>query len=302
LADGTELTATSEDGIHFISVATADGKYPTGAYTAVLEINGGTSPEDTDLVGAYFDVNGNQNGTLTLVVEAHPYTVTLDPNGGTLNGSEANVVFEDQFVVPNLDGYVSTRNDAYVFDKWVLLDENGNQTTQTVTAGEALTRDITLVATWKEPLTVEGIVTVGATYEQIAEDGSSSVQWIYEVDRPKTATILLQKIDPNGYSETVRSETLTLDYTNTAYYYLGVRPVGVAEYAFEDIPDDGTVYRIQMLLPNYISFFQNEPASVKKSLDYPSYTQADYLVKWGDNDPQTGTANIHTQKHRHTSA
>jgi len=106
------LTATSEDGIHFISVATADGKYPTGAYTAVLEINGGTSPEDTDLVGAYFDVNGNQNGTLTLVIEAHPYNVILDPNGGMLNGSTASTVLEDHFVVPAINHYVPARNDA----------------------------------------------------------------------------------------------------------------------------------------------------------------------------------------------
>ncbi len=293
LADGTELTATTEDGIHFVSVATADGKYPAGAYTAVLELNGGDKPAGTDLDGAYFDVNGNQNGTLTLVIEAHPYTVTLDPNGGLLNDTTDSTVLADQFIVPAINNYVPTRNDAYVFDKWVLLDENGNQTAQTVTTGDALTRDIALLATWKEPLTVEGLVTVGATYEQLNEDGSYSVQWIYEEDRPKTATILLQKIDPNGYTVTVHSKILNLDYTAEEYYYLGVRPVGVATYAFENIPDDGTVYRIQMLLPNYISFFQNEPASLKKPLDYPTYTQHDYRVVWGETAPAIGTANIH---------
>jgi len=293
LADGTELTAVTEDGIHFLSVATADGAYPAGAYTAVMELGGGALPADGELGGAYFNKNGEQNGLLTLVIEAHPYTVTLDPNGGMLNGSEDAAVLKDRFVVPSLDAYIPTRENAYVFDKWVLLDENGNPTDSTLTAGEALTRDVTLAARWKEPLTVEGLVTVGATYEQVNEDGSSSVQEIYEADRPKTATLLLQKVDPNGYTETVRSKTLTFDYTDDNYYYLGTRAVGVAAYSFTDIPDDGTVYRIQMLLPNYHSFFQNEPASVKKPLDYPTYNDTDYLVEWGDIAPSVGTANIH---------
>ncbi len=293
LADGTELTAVTTDSIHFVSVATADGRYPEGAYTAVLEIRDGVAPQGTELVGAYFNTAGRQNGTLTLVVEAHPYTVTLDPNGGHLNGTTDNTVLTDRFVVPSLEGQIPVRDDVYVFDRWVLLDENGDPTTQTVTAGEALTRDITLVATWKEPLTVQGLVTVGATYEQINEDGSSSIQWIYEADRPRTATILLQKIDPNGYTETVRSETLSLDYTKTEYYYLGRRPVGVAEYAFANIPDDGTVYRIQMLLANYTSFFQNEPDAVTYPLDYAAYTADAYRVEWGSVEPTVGTANIH---------
>ncbi len=293
LPDGTELTAATQDGVHFTSVATADGRYPTGAYTAVLEISGGNAPAGSDLVGAYFE-NDIQNGSLTLVIEAHPYNVTLDPNGGTLHGSTDALTIADQFTVPHIDGYVPTRGDAYMFDEWVLLDENGQMTDGTVAVGEALTRDITLVATWKEPLTVKGLVTVGATYEQIDENGFYWYPEIYEEDRPETATVLLQKIDPNGYTETVRSETLTLEYTNEAYYYLG-RPVGVAEYAFDSIPDDGTTYRIQMLLPNYVSFFQNEPeaANEKKKRDYPTYNETDYVVVWGENDPTVGHANIH---------
>lgn len=293
LADGTELTAVTEDGVRFTSVAAAG--YPEGAYTATLEIDGGDMPAGSELVGAYFDADGNQNGTLTLVVEAHPYTVTLDPNGGVLNGSADAVVIGDQFIVPSLDGYVPTRDDAYVFDKWVLLDENGNQTDDTVNAGDALTRDITLAATWKEPLRVEGLVTVGATYEQLNSDGSYSVQKIYPHDRPKTATVLLQKIEPNGYTETVRSMTLLLDYTDSYYYYEIVRAVGAATYAFENIPDDGTQYRVQMLLPNYVSFFQNEPEAVseKERLNYPTYNDTDYVVVWGDTEPTVGTANIH---------
>jgi len=293
LADGTELTAVTEDGVNFVSVPSADGRYPAGAYTATLEQEGGHAPVGSALVGAHFDKNGQQNGTLTLVVESHPYSVTFDPNGGKLNGTEENLVIADQFTVPATDGYIPSRDGAYVFDRWVLLDENGDPTEETVTAGEALTRDITLAASWKEPLTVEGLVTVGATYEQLNEDGTYSIQEIYESDRPKTATILLQKIEPNGYTETVRSALLTLDYTDEEYYYLGERAVGVASYAFKDIPDDGTAYRIQMLLPNYISFFQNEPASLKKPLDYPTYTADAYTVVWGTSEPTVGTANIH---------
>ncbi|MBQ4618187.1 MAG: InlB B-repeat-containing protein [Clostridia bacterium] len=292
LADGTELTATTEDGIHFTSVATS--AYPAGAYTATLVVDGGASPAGTDLDGAYFSQDGNQNGTLTLVVEAHPYNVTFDPNGGTLLGTTNDTVVAEQFLVPDLSRYVPVRGDAYVFDRWVLLDENGNETDDTVNSFDALTSDITLKAKWKEPLTIEGMVTVGATYVQYNDDGSETIQPIYEDDRAKTATVLLQKIDPNGYTETVKSLTLTFDYTDEEYYY-NERPVGMAAYAFENIPDDGTQYRIQMLLTNYHSFFQNEPdaASVYKKFDYPNYNDTDYTVEWGTKAPTVGTVNIH---------
>ncbi len=293
LKDGTELTLVSTDGIHYVSLASANGLYPAGAYTADVSVQGGDSPDGNALTGAYFtNKHDDQIGSITITVYAHPYNVIFDPNGGTLNGTTDNTVVPDQFIVPDTKAYVPTRDDSYVFDRWVLADENGNPTDQTVTAGEALTRDITLVALWKAPKTIEGLVTVGAAYEQQNEDGRWTVQLIHEKDRAKTAIVLLQRNAPNGYFETVSSMTLTLDYSNEDYYYVG-RPVGMAEYAFENVPDDGSTYSIYLLLPNYLPMFQNEPESVTEWKDYPSYTTEDYTVLWGETDPQIGTVNIH---------
>ncbi|MBR5135180.1 MAG: InlB B-repeat-containing protein, partial [Clostridia bacterium] len=294
LKDGTELTMVSTDGIHYISLASADGRYPAGAYTAVVSVEGGASPDGNALTGAYFDKNSpDQIGSIVITVKAHPYTVTFVPNGGTLLGTTDNTVLVDQFVVPNVDAYVPVRNDAYVFDRWVLVDANGNPTNQSVTAGQELTADITLVALWKAPKTVEGLVTVGATYEQTNEDGRVTIQTIHESDRPQTAVVLLQRIAPNGYFETISSFTVTLDYTNQDYYYLGSRAVGMGYYEFTNIPDDGSEYRVQLLLPNFTAMFQNEPKSVKKPLDYPIYNETDYAVLWGTTAPEVGTVNIH---------
>ncbi len=291
LKDGTELTLVSADGIHYASLASADGRYPAGAYTAVVSVENGVHPEDSTLGGAYC-VNKQQSSDITVTVYAHPYIVTFDPNGGTLLDTTDNTVIPDQFIMPDPNTYVPARDDAYVFDRWVLADENGNPTDQSATVGEALTNDVTLVALWKAPKTIEGLVTVGATYEQENDDGTVTVQKIPEADRPQTAVVLLQRIAPNGYFETVNSVSLELDYSNDMYYYVG-RPVGAANYRFENIPDDGSMYRVQLLLPNYVSMFQNEPDSIGRWDWYPEYTLEDYTVLWGTKAPEVGTVNIH---------
>lgn len=291
LADGTEIVAVSDDNVNYTSLASANGLYPAGAYTATVEVNGGASPDGSELDGAHFQ-DGQQVGTVTVHVYAHPHTVTFDPNGGTLGGTTEKTDVSDLFVVPALDSYVPTKSDAYVFGGWYVADEDGNITDETVSSGEALTGDITLIAKWKEPLTVEGLVTVGATYEQVNEDGSVSTQTLYEADWARTATVLLQRIDPNGYFETIHSAPVVFDYTDEEYYYLG-KIVGYDRYSFENIPDDGTYYRVQLLLPNYVTMFQNEPESVTKETDYQKYTITDYEVLWGSTAPAVGTVNIH---------
>ncbi len=291
LKDGTELMLVSDNGTNYTSLASADGRYPAGAYTAVVSVDGGVSPDGNALAGAYFtNDHDEQVGDITITVYAHPYTVTFDPDGGTLRGTTANTVLPDQFFVPNIGDYVPNRGDNYVFDRWVLVDNPD----KTVTAGEALTSDITLRALWKAPKTVEGLVTVGATYEQDNEGGVPTVQTINPKDRPQSAVVLLQRIAPNGYFETVSSQTVTLDYTNEEYYYaFGTRAVGMAYYAFESIPDDGSTYRVQLLLPNFVAMFQNEPDSLTMKLEYPLYIPADYTVLWGEDAPSVGTVNIH---------
>ncbi len=288
LKDGTELTLVSTDGVNYSSLASADGRYPAGAYTAVVSVENGVAPEDSALEGVHF-TNDVQSGPVTITVYAHPYTVTFDPNEGTLNGTTENTVLADQFIVPNTNAYVPTRDGGYVFDRWVLADENGNPTDQTVTVGDALTKDITLVALWKAPKTINGLVSVGATY--VGDDGERRT--IYEEDRPQTAIVLLQRIAANGYFETISSQTVTLDYSDEDYYYLGQFAVGVDRYEFTNIPDDGSTYRVQLLLPNYVTMFQQEPQSVQYELYYDTYTTEEYTVVWGTKDPQIGTVNIH---------
>jgi len=293
LADGTEITAVSTDFVHYTSLASADGKYPAGAYTAVVTAEGGTAPVGSTIPGAYFDDTDTQNGKLVVTVYAHPYTVTLDPNGGVLNGTEEETVLADRFIVPDYTTYVPTRDDNYVFGGWYLADDNGSMTDKTVAVGEALTKNITLIAMWKEPLTVEGLVSVAATYEQQNPDGGVTIQTIRPDGRATQVDVLLQRINPNGYTATVANKLVMLDYSDTDYYFDGDRVVGIARYQFTDIPDDGTQYRVQVLLPNYHTFFQNEPESVTDEKAYETYIDADYMVEWGETVSNVGTVNVH---------
>ncbi len=239
-----------------------------------------------DINGAYF-ADGVQNGTLNAVITTDGFKVIFDAQGGKVNGFD-NQTVEDQYKVPNFDSYIPSRNGGYVFDGWY---KDADCTIPAV-EGEYLKSDITLYAKWKNPLTVSGIITVGATYEQNNSDGSTTIHKIVESEWVHTIVVLLQKIDKNGYTETIAEKTLTLDYTNSAYYFNG-RIVGFAEYAFDEIPDDGHNYRVQLLIPNYIPVFQNEDESLKDYLNYPSYNHDDFIAEFGTTDPLTATVNIH---------
>ena len=142
-------------------------------------------------------------------------------------------------------------------------------------------------------MTVEGLVTVGATYEQLNEDSSISIQKIPELDWAKTVLVMLQRVEPNGYTETVKQMTLNLDYSNS-HYYNGERIVGFANYSFGEIPDVGLNYRVQVLVPNYHPTFQNEAESLTKALDYPTYNHEDYLADFGEEAPNVATVNVHS--------
>ena len=305
LADGTELTATpNADGTVWYS--DAGGGYPAGAFWATVEIIDGDAIDGTTLTGVhgYDDPNSDditkylQHGNILVTVYSKLYDVQFLPNGGTLNGSADAAWEKEQMFVPNLENYVPVRDGGYVFDGWYLADENGNITQQTITSGEALTGDITLIAKWKEPLTIEGLLTVGATYEQENADGSVTIQKINDIDFAPYAIVILQRIDPNGYTETVREMTVDLTYYNEAYYFQG-RNVGVGYYSFDEIPDDGTQYRIQLLLPNYHPTFQNEDESLDENLrlTYNTYNTTDFTALWGETAPAVATVNIHAHFH-----
>lgn len=283
LQDGTVITAD-------------DPTYPHEQYEsenkrffADMEVTGNAaSPEGTDLTGAWW--NGTaQQGEVAAIVSIPAYTVTLEPNGGTLNGSTQSTVLEDQIITPDISVYVPTREGSYVFAGWFLV-EDGQMTDKTVTANDPLTSDITLRAKWKDPITVDGLVTVAGTYEQ--SDGTISI--IPDGERVPSVMVVLQKLTPTGYYETVQQQTLTLDYTQEDYYFQGTRAVGIGLYRFEDLPDDGQ-YRISILTPNYTAHYQNEPESADADTKklYNTYNETDYVALPGTVDLNLLTVNAH---------
>lgn len=242
------------------------------------------------LNGAYFNEDGVQVGTLDAVITAEGYNITFDAQGGTVNGYDIQTL-KNQYRVPSFDGFVPVRGGGYVFDGWYLDPE----CTVIATDGGYLSADITFYAKWKEPLTIEGMITVGATYVQVNEDGTVTIQKIPESEWIKSLIVLLQKVEPNGYTDTIKQQFISLDYNKSEYYHEG-RVVGYATYSFDGIADLGNnSYRIQVLINNYSATFQNEKdnASVTESHKYPTYNPDDYYAVFGEIDPKTATVNVH---------
>lgn len=240
-----------------------------------------------DLNGAYF-ADEVQNGKLEAVITTQGYNVIFDAQGGKVNGFDVQKL-ENQYKVPDFDGYVPTRDGGYVFDGWYLDTEY----TTLGQEGVYLKEDVTFYAKWKEPLKIEGFITVAGTYEQTNSDGKVTIQNINDIDLVETVVVILQRIDINGYTETVAEQLVTLDYNKKDYYYQG-RKVGFAEYSFTGIPDNLEQYRIQVLIPNYTSTFQNEAESIDDTLklDYPTYNLYDFVAEFGDD--KVANVNVHS--------
>ena len=290
LPDGTIVAANDAENPDVTYVSESK------RYFANIEVTGGKAPEGSDLTGAWYDDN-TQQGTVKAIVSIPVYTVTFVPNGGTLNGTTENTVLEKQIIVPVVEEYVPQCEGGYVFEGWYLADDNGNMTEEQIVSHSPLTKDITLIAKWRDPMKVEGIVTFAATYEQENEDGTITTQYIHRQDLPTTGTVLLQKKLPSGYYETVAQAHIALDYTNEGYSFQKatgeIVPVGVGSYCFENLPDDGTEYRIYILSANYHATYQNEPESVTQPLKYNTYEAYDYDALPGTTEPKTATVNAH---------
>ena len=108
---------------------------------------------------------------------------------------------------------------------------------------------------------------------------------------------MLQRVEPNGYTDTINQQFVFLDYKQEYFYHEG-RVVGYATYSFDGIADLGNnSYRIQVLINNYNATFQNENnnnASVLDSRNYPTYNNEDYYAVFGELDPKTATVNVHS--------
>lgn len=254
-----------------------------GHVEANIVVTDGKSPDPakTALTGAYYlcdedHKDGQQVGQVEAIISVHTYSVTFDPNGGILNGTEENTVVEPLFQIPNLEGYIPTRDGGYVFAGWYLADENGQMTETAAESFTPLHSDVTLIAKWKEPLTITANVAIDASYEIEAADGTVTVHTVHGKARANRATVTLQKILKNGYPETVSVETVPVTYDGN---------IGTGSVTFPQVPDDGHDYRVLVMTHNYTFTYQNEPESLdeNKKTDYAgSYNATDYIAAYGE--------------------
>jgi len=225
---------------------TVDG---SGLYRATVNIAGSgmipTYPDgsNTMLSGAYYD-GEKQVGVPTVRMEITPMTVTFDAGNGTVNGQQS-ITLENQFRYPALSDYVAVPNAAdRVFICWT--DADGNPVTDQ--EGQLLAEDVTYYALYNENIVLSGTVTVDASFQQ---DGHTVE--IYGPDRAKAPVVVLQKKVGDAYND-IASQTVTLTYEQNAE---GQYTVGVGSYTFENLPNDGSEYRIHVLTLNYADTYDN---------------------------------------------
>ncbi|MBQ8835881.1 MAG: InlB B-repeat-containing protein [Clostridia bacterium] len=269
-ADGTILPAYDKNGEH-ITYATEQNRY-----SAEIEVENGDTPDASTLYGAYYDSETQkQVGTVNALVTIDVFDVTFVPNGGTLLDTTENTVLNYQIGIPNLDNYVPTRDGGYVFDGWYIADENGNMTDVAAVSDTIIFKDTTLIAKWKEPLTVKGEIAVDATH--------------YEHDSLTSIVVLLQRIDANGYAETVNYLTAPITYSEDEEH-------GFGEYEFIGVEDNGHSYRIKTVATNYHTHYLNETSTAYVT-DYDKYAKETdddmYLAYLGDDT----VANVHLHLH-----
>ena len=286
-ADGTIIPAIDKDGEHIV--------YQTelNRYSAEVTVSGGKDPDTTDdntLTGAYYDGSA-QVGTVKAVVTIEVFDVTFNPNGGVLNDSTENTVLNYQRGIPTLTNYIPTREGGYVFDGWYLADENGEMTDEVAVSDTIIFADTTLVAKWKEPLTVKGTLAIAGTYIITDELGMPMVMEIYEHDRASSATVLLQRIDANGYAETVATTTVSVTYEDG---------YGIGTYEFDEIEDNGHTYRVKVVSANYHTHYLNETSGADVT-DYSAYkedTEDDmYLAEFGGDTTAEVNIYLHFEPH-----
>ena len=219
---------------------TPDG---SGLYTATVTVDSeGRKPSypdgsETELTGAYF-ANEKQNGAITVTVDVNPMTVTFLAGDGTVNGEE-KIILENQYRYPALHDYVAVPNDSrLVFIGWE--DENGNlaeNLEETLLPG-----NVTYTAVYNENFTVSGNVAADAVYEL---DGR--IFEVPEYDRLEKVMVVLQKKIGDIYNDVDSVETKIVYQMVEGYDHL----IGIGGYTFEELPNDGIEYRIQILALNY---------------------------------------------------
>ena len=242
MADGTLVPASSANTIH----------YTGGVYTAAVTIQpGGKVPDypngtDTVLQGTHYDDTMQQQDSVpTVNVQVKPFTVTFDAGNGTVNGQQT-VGLTNQYLYPDINNYVAVPNGTdRTFYSW--LDDNGQPAVNQ--AGQLLTGNVTYTAGYKDYVTLTGVVTADATYEKNGEIIS-----INSIDRVTAVQVVLQKKVGEAYND-VASQLVTITYGAGA-------AEGVGTYSFNNLSDDGTQYRVNVLVLNYTAVYDNNEDGV----------------------------------------
>lgn len=256
MPDGTVIPAFGNDVLY-----TPDG---SGLYKATVEVKDGVLPtypsDDTTLTGAeYGQTSDNEQVGLPVVtVDITPFTVTFVTDEGTVEG-ETTLVLSNQYQYPNLKKYVPEVTDHnHYFAGWYTADGKPAENK----LGQYLTEDVVYYAKFQHGMIVEGTVTVEATYEQ---DGK--VVTVNASDRAQEVLVVLDKMVGDNLVA-VSSQIVPITYDTN----------GTGTYRFQEVPNDGTGYRVKVLVKNYDTTYDNE------SDPEVSYTETEYTAVLGDDE------------------
>ena len=235
MPDGSIVRASGDKEIY-----TVNG---SGLYSATVSVeNGGripSYPAESTLSGAYFDGNA-QNGTPLVTLEITPLSLTLDAGNGTINGL-GSLTLENIYRYPDLGLYTAIPNeDGKVFIGWA--DSEGNLVGNLEDA--LLEGNVTLYALYSKNITLTGTVTVDDSYILNGDE-----VYVNAIDLPDSLLVVLQKKVGDIYND-IDSCIVDLTYEKNSD--------GVGTYSFANLPNDGSEYRIQVLVRNYHDAYDND--------------------------------------------
>ena len=216
----------------------------SGMYTATVNVNGGripTYPEgsNTTLNGAYYDGN-TQSGRPVVTIEITPLSLRFEAGEGTIN-DQSNLTLENIIRYPDLEMYKAVPHDTdRVFIGWT--DAEGNLVSDM--EGQLLEGNVTLYALYSKNITLSGTVTVDDSYILNGDE-----VFVSAIDLPESVLVVLQKKVGDIYND-IDSCIVNLTYDKNSD--------GVGTYSFTDLPNDGSEYRIHVLVRNYHDAYDND--------------------------------------------
>lgn len=172
--------------------------------------------------------------TLTTKWTANNYTITLDPNGGSVSSTTMNIAYGENYTLP-----VPT-NSFGAFKGWYYGDEKVTDATGKSLAPYTYTSNITLTTNWIEEIsTAEQLKAIASGlnghYKLVADIDLENVEWavIGSTQTPFTGVF-----DGNGY----KIKNLTIDSVNgTEVGLFGCSSGTIKNLILEDVNILGTI-------------------------------------------------------------